>query len=359
MRSLARFAGNTDCNLATLGFTARVDFDQLMVGTKFEVPYGQSPFAFRRGDRFEERLRENGYTRMLDVLGEHPDFDFAPEAAIVSDLRKEAWNRKGMEKRAARTKKDIKAIVEGAKGAPNLLDGAVLTRDIAGVRSYFEADAVAAEFDSPIHVGEIKSFPNVDGQADPDKVGAAVAQVSIYILLLQDLVDEVGGDPEQLVSDQALIITPKNTGLQPTMVVKSVGRHVERARRILASAPEADEIAKGLPKKLPIFQDVADKKAPTKKRLELAQEMAETVGTAYRPACLAACGMAKFCRHHAHRRGDIELMGGGMQRLVPGIESIDRVGELARGAEAKTEEAAVAEHLQRAQDLLTKFGGAA
>src|ERR1700761_3676175 len=68
VRMLARFAANSDCRLAALGFAARVDFDQLLRGTHFEAPFGQSPFAFRRGTRFEGKLRENGYAPMLDLL---------------------------------------------------------------------------------------------------------------------------------------------------------------------------------------------------------------------------------------------------------------------------------------------------
>lgn len=355
VRALARFAANVECTLATVGFAARVDFDQLLVGTRFEVPFGQSPFAFLRGNRFEERLRDKGHEPLLSLFRDKLGFDVTD--ARVSDLRKGAWNRAGMEKRAQRTVDDVRAIVQQDTTAPNLLDGAVLTRDVAGVRSYFEADAVAARFDAPIRVGEIKSFPTVDEQADPEKVGAAVAQVSIYILLMQDLVAQVGGDPGKLVSDEALIITPKNTGLRPTMCVKAVGRHVDRARRILDQAPDATAIADDLPAKLPSFGEVHAPTAPTRQRLDRAQELAETLGTAYRPACLAACGFSRFCRHHAHRRGDIELLGGTLQRLVPGIESIDRVGALAGGAKASQGEQAVAEHLRRAQELKDEFAG--
>ncbi len=355
VRALARFAANVDCTLATVGFAARIDFDRLLVGTRFEVPFGQSPFAFLRGNRFEERLRDNGHEPLLSLFRQKLGFDVAD--ARVSDLRKGAWNRAGMEKRAQRTVADVLSIVRGDASAPNLLDGAVLTRDVAGVRSYFEADAVAARFDAPIRVGEIKSFPTVDEQADPEKVGAAVAQVSIYILLMQELVAQVGGDPGQLVSDEALIITPKNTGLRPTMCVKAVGRHVDRARRILEGAPNATEVADDLPDDLPSFEEVHDPKALNQQRLDRAQELAERVGTAYRPACLAACGFSRFCRHHAHRRGDIELLGGTLQRLVPGIDSIDRVGALATGAAPAAGEEAVAEHLRRAQELKSEFAG--
>ena len=41
---------------------------------------------------------------------------------------------------------------------------------IGGRTAYFEADSVAAFDGGRIHVGEIKSFPKVDGRVDPDKL---------------------------------------------------------------------------------------------------------------------------------------------------------------------------------------------
>lgn len=87
VRTLARFAANSTCKLATLGFAARVDFDQLLVGTPYEVPYGQSPFAFIRGDQFENRLRADGHKPMLTLLAQHKGYDIS--AARVANLRKE------------------------------------------------------------------------------------------------------------------------------------------------------------------------------------------------------------------------------------------------------------------------------
>ncbi len=366
VRALARYAANSACRLAALGFAARVDFDQLLLGTKFAGPFGQSPFAFRRGNRFEERLRENAYAPLLGLLGD--TLGYAVEGARVEPVRSGfARSPKGMEDRVARTAELVGEIVAGRRGAPNLLDGAMLTHDVGGVPAFFEADAVAARFEEPIHVGEIKSFPTVDGQADPDKVGAAVAQVSIYILLMRELVDRLGGDPA-IVSTDALLITPRNTGLQPTLTIKPVGREVDRARRILDQAPQASEIVADLPDDLPSFAVVAGSKqqreakvvaggpAPdgAEQRLDAAYALAERVGTKYGPSCLASCGMARFCRERCYEAGATERFGGQIVRLLPGIESMTRASELARGAAPAPGEAAVAAQLTRAEDLLRR-----
>lgn len=353
VRALARFAANSGCRLATLGFVARVDFDQLLVGTRLEAPYGQSPFAFRRGLRFEERLRADGHRPMLELLRDH--LGYGVEGARVVNLREgfpKSWA--GMAARAARTEALVREIVAGRAEAPNLLDGAVLGREVGGLKAWFEADAVAARFDGPIHAGEVKSFPTVDGQADPEKVGAAVAQVSIYILLLRELIARAGGDPAQ-VSSEAMLITPRNTGLRPTMTLKDVGREIDRARRILDGVPRAEEILDGLPAEVPGFGAIASRAEGPAARIAAAERLAEAVGTRYQPSCLSSCGLARMCRERAHRAGDPARVGAQLVRLLPRVGSIDRAGELARGARPYVDEQPVALELVRAERLLARY----
>jgi hypothetical protein len=351
VRTLAKYAANSQCPLATLGFAARVDFDKLLRGTHLEVPFGQSPFAFRRGNRFEEQLRQDNHAPIFGLLHDELGYDVshARDARVKSDLA----GHEGLRDRAGKTKELLRAIVERKPGALNLIDGAVFTRPVGGVDAYFEADAVAAQFDGPIHAGEIKSFPTVDGQADPDKVGAAIAQVSIYILLIRGVVGELGGNPD-LVSSDALLITPLNTGLRPTMTRKNVGREIDRAERILSQAPNALEMVDSLPGDLPTFGAMADRKAPEAKRLEAAHGMAEKVGTRYAPSCLASCGMSRLCRERAHASGDPNRVGGELVRLLPNVPTLERARELAGGAAPAAGEGPAAEQLVRAERLLAR-----
>ncbi len=344
VRSLAMFAANSTCRLATLGFAARVDFDTILAGTRYQAPYGQSPFAFRRGNRFEEGLRQDGHAPMLGLLRDALGYDVVD--ARVENLR-QGFGRgpNVMQARADRTAVLVGDILAGKRGAPNLLDGAVLGRVVGGQAAFFEADAVAARFAEPIHAGEIKSFPTVDGQADPDKVGAAIAQVAIYILLLRELVDRTGGDPN-VVSGDALLITAKNTGLQPTITVKPVGREVDRARRILDDAPSADDIASSLPAKVPGFVKVY--KGEESQRVDTAHRLADEVGTNYRPDCLSSCGFSRLCRDRAHSSGSPCRVGPQLLRLLPNVDSLDRAGALAAGSRPEEQERSVAGQLTRA-----------
>jgi hypothetical protein len=349
VRSLAMFAANSGCKLATLAFAARVDFNTILAKTDYEAPFGQSTFAFRRGNTFEDLLRRNGHAPLLGLLETELKYDV--KNARVANLRKGAPSTEGMRLRAETTRRQIELVLAGDKGAPNLIDGAVMSRKVGGVTAYFEADAVAARFAEPIHAGEVKSFPTIDGQADPEKVGAAIAQVSIYVLLLRDLVKELGGDPK-VVSSSALLITPRNTGLQPTMTVKEVGREVDRARRILEQAPNVVAVAGSLPSGIPTFHEVARGSSPDE-RVAAAHRLADSVGTAYQPACLGSCGLSRLCRERAC--GTPERVGGKIVRLLPNVDSFDRVRALAAGGAPKASEAPVAEQLVRAARLMAKI----
>jgi hypothetical protein len=141
-------------------------------------------FAFRRGNTFEERLRADRHQPIRTLLRD--SLQLVVDPARVKNVREDKrGNRAPIAKRADTTQDLLASIVREAPDAPQLIDGAVLSRVIGGQRAFFEADAVAVQVNGTIQAGEIKSFPTVDGQADPDKVGAAVQQVAIYVLLLR------------------------------------------------------------------------------------------------------------------------------------------------------------------------------
>ena len=352
VRALAKFAANSTCKLATLGFAARVDFDTILENTRYAVPYGQSPFAFRRGNTFEERLRADRHQPIRTLLRD--SLQLVVDPVRVKNVREDKrGNRAPIAKRADTTQDLLASIVRGERDAPQLIDGAVLSREIGGQRAFFEADAVAVQVNGRIQAGEIKSFPTVDGQADPDKVGAAIQQVAIYVLLLRDLVTQVGGDPESVSSD-ALLITPKNTGLQPVMAIKPIGREVDRARRILDAAPTAAELVADLPASLPSFGNVATS-ASEAERIDAAHALADQVGTNYVPSCLSSCGMSRLCRERAHDAGDPSRLGGHLVRMLPDVNSLERVSALASGKPPTALEQPVAEQLVRVERLRRRF----
>src|SRR5262249_1560218 len=73
-RTLAAYAARSACPLATLGFSAGVDFDRLLDGTSYKMPFGLSPFAIARGLKFERALRADDYALTRSLLAELPGF---------------------------------------------------------------------------------------------------------------------------------------------------------------------------------------------------------------------------------------------------------------------------------------------
>lgn len=348
VRVLAAFSEHADCNLASLGFATGVDFEKLLTGTGFEAPFGQSPFAFGRGLAFERLVADSGYAATLDLLRETMGFP-VEDARIVSLRNVHPKNARGMTLRAHDTKALLRQIVNGDLSAPNLIDGAVLSAEVGGVRANFEADALAARFGGLIHAGEVKSFPVVDGRGDPDKVGAALDQVAIYILLARGLVEELGGNAD-LVSSDALLITPKNVGLTPTLNVINVARRIARTQTLLDQVPRLADMAVDLPTGAS-FGLVASQTEDQNRRVAHLHNIADQVGTTYRPTCLATCGLSRVCRARAFNAASPQLVGPEIARLLPGVASLSRAAELSDGAPPSISEAPAAQQLARASRL--------
>jgi hypothetical protein len=345
VRVLAAFAGHTDCPLATLGFAAGVNFDQVLGGTRYAPRFGQSPFAFARGHQFEALLRRGGHAAFLGLLEAERGGPLA--APRVVNLR----DGTPIEARAARAEELLRRLVRGSADVPHLIDGLVLAATVGGEPAHFEADALATCLGGQAHVAEVKSFPRVDDRIDPDRLAAAVDQAALYIELLRRALDRLGGDGERLVSDRALLVTPRNVGLTPVLSGLDVGRRVGRARTLLASLPSTTEVIASAPAGAS-FGPIANRGAPEDRRVALLHDLADGVGTAYKPACLADCGNAFFCRERAFRAGSPCVVGPSAVRLLPGVGSLGRAAELTRGAVPEPEEAAAGALLAEAGGLL-------
>jgi hypothetical protein len=348
VRVLAAYSGHTDCNVAALAFAASVDMDKLLVGTPFQAQFGQSPFALARGNQFERSIRQDGYARALELLRTKMGFDVT-DARIINLRDSFPRNRQGMVLRASETRSLIGQILRGDRHAPNLIDGAVLKAQVGGETAFFEADALAARFAGPIHGGEVKSFPVVDGRAEPDKLGAALDQISIYILLTQQLVAELGGDPDLAVSMTAMLIAPRNVGLTPSLEIQNVASRVRRVASLLDRTIPVGELAAGLPGG--IFGQIADRAVAPSRRLDVLDSVVERVGTKLTSGCLSSCGAARYCRARAVAAGSPAIGGEQVVRLLPGITSLPRAAELAAGAPAGATEVAAAAQLARAGRL--------
>ncbi len=355
VRRLAAFANVHSCPTAAVAFAARIDTNRVLAGTSMDMPFGQSPFAIGRGVAFEALLRRHGYAELRRVLTEGLATDFS--FAAVENLR-EGYppNRTGLRMRATVTKTRMAEIADGPP-EPVVLDGAVLEADVGGLPAFFEADEMAIGVGGQIIIGENKSWPVVDGKpTDEDALGAALDQAATYALLGRRTLEQAGLDPGR-ISDSVVLVTPRNTGLAPSLHRQDVSSRIRRIQRLLSAVPDVQETAASTPSSV-TFDVIADETRAESVRLDAFRDVTDVLGRVYEPAnCLTSCGFAWACRARLFAEGDPAVVGGSVARALPGIASLSRVAELGQGAPASPVEAPAAAPLARAGRLYDQITG--
>lgn len=191
-RALAALAANPGCRRRALLDGAGVDKGALAQALGAPANFGQSQFAHQRGNSFEARVKADGGADLVRLLherlrdGTEPP---GPGAVATPDL-----TAPGPQGRTARTALALREATEAGRWA--LLDHPMVSLDVAGSPAFLEPDAVVVHPDGSWTVVEIKSFPMVDGSADPAKVGAAARQSAVYALALERVASMIGEPPE-------------------------------------------------------------------------------------------------------------------------------------------------------------------
>lgn len=346
VRRLAAFADVHSCPTAAVAFAARIDTNQLLAGTRLEMPFGRSPFAIGRGVAFEALLRRHGHAELRRVLTDGLGVDFS--LAAIENLR-EGYppNTTGLKLRTSVTRNRMKEILT-APSQPVVLDGAVLSAEVGELQAFFEADEMAIGVGGQILVGENKSWPVVDGRpTDEEALGGALDQAATYILLGRRALEGVGIDPA-LLSGEAVLITPRNTGLAPVLHRQGVESRVHRVERLLQAVPNVTDVALSVPSSV-TFDRVADTALPEEERLDAVVEVTDRLGRVYEPSsCLSSCGLAKACRQCAFTAAEPSVAGGLIAHALPGVVTLGRVAELSHGAPPSLGEAPAAEPIARA-----------
>src|SRR5215469_4894236 len=349
VRRLAAFANVHACPTAAVAFAARVDTNRVLAGTSMEMTYGQSPFAIGRGVAFEALMRRHGHAELRRVLTDGLATDFS--YAGIENLR-EGFppNRAGLRMRATVTQTRMAEIADGP-AEPVVLDGAVLEADIGGLPAFFEADEMAIGVGGQILVGENKSWPVVDGRpTDEDALGAALDQAATYVLLGRRTIEQAGVDPA-CMSDSVVLVTPRNTGLAPSLHRQDVSSRIRRIQRLLTAVPDVQETAASTPTSV-TFEVIADATRSEGVRLAAFRDVTDELGRVYDPAnCLTSCGFAWACRRQLFTEADPAVVGGAVARALPGVASLSRVAELGRGAPPSPAEEPAAAPLARAGRL--------
>ncbi|WP_344321301.1 hypothetical protein [Streptomyces macrosporus] len=310
-RALAALAANPGCRRRALLDGAGVDKGTLAERLGSPAPFGQSQFAFARGHAFEARVKGDGGAELMRLVHARVGTPGTP-APEPGEVAVPDLSAPGPEGRAERTRLALERAV--AEGGWTLLDHPMVTLEVAGSPVHLEPDAVAVHPDGRRTVVEIKSFPILDGSADPAKVGAAARQAAVYALALQAL----GGR----VDERALLVCPKDFTNLPTAEAVDLRRQLATTRRQLARLTRLEEIAAALPEGVTFD--------PARPADELA-EAVRSVPAAYAPQCLSTCELAFHCRERARTAGAVEVLGREVRGELGGLTTVEAVLAAARG----------------------------
>ncbi|MEV0009496.1 hypothetical protein AB0M10_03085 [Streptomyces sp. NPDC051840] len=331
-RALAALAANPGCRRRALLDGAGVDKAGLATALGSPAAFGQSQFAFVRGNAFEARVKADGGTELLRLLLEHLGGGAdSPSTAAVPDLA-----AAGPEGRAARTALALREAT--ASGGWTLLDHPMLALEVAGSPAYLEPDAVVVHPDGTWTVVEIKSFPMIDSSADAAKVGAAARQSAVYVLALERTAAVTEG---ARVSHRILLVCPKDFSNLPAASVVDVRKQRAVTSRQLTRLTRVEDIAAALPEGTTFD--------PCRSPEELGSAV-EAVPAAYAPECLAACELAFHCRAKARAEGAVESLGRSVRGELGGLTTVAGVLAAAAGKEGDPSDPTVAA-LRRAAAL--------
>jgi len=353
-RTIAALTSNPGCGRRAIMDAAGVDKQLIASYAGFAAPSGQSRFAIGRGNAFEAQVKASGCAELLRLLREHLEL---PIPEVSYDNLDEVGGNSSREVRHAQTRALLARAARSGQDAGTLFDHPLLRLQVGGRPVYLEPDLIAFQLRDRFHVVEIKSFSVIDGQADGDKVAAAVIQSAVYVLALRGLLAELGLRPDS-VADTVVLVCPENFSNQPTAALLDVRKQLTVLRRQLARLERIDTLVDLLPRTLTFDLRLDEYGVPHRPVGELTSDV-RTVQAKYASQCLATCEMCFFCRDEA--RGSTAALGREVRDELGAVELVHVALRLADGTLAAAEDQAEVAAMLRAAGRLRAecLGGAA
>jgi hypothetical protein len=320
---------------------------------------GQSPFAISRGIAFENKVFENQIERLAALMRSHFGHEIGELTEVdlsAKEVRK-ALGRADNQLRVVETLKHLTQLLSTQKASGHLLRHAMFRMKAGNFDAYLEADAVCFFVGGQLHVAEIKSFPAIDGVADPEKVAAALLQTAVYVAALQDTVSSLGYDAS-LVSTRVLLVLPENFTLTPTGFVRDIAPVLRRLRRRLRGLPTSSILTRAIPAdvSLPGLPAAgADPEVRDRAVMELSMAIS-AVDCRFGDGC-GSCPLFQYCRDEARRLGAVATAGSAAAEICGDVQSIDTALRLAEAKQlpSTAAESAVAAQLGRAAAVHTRL----
>ncbi|MBV6701922.1 hypothetical protein KV557_33280 [Kitasatospora aureofaciens] len=324
-RSLAALENNPRCTLRALLDASGSDKAAIAEHAGYPSAFGQSTFALARGNAFEALVKANGYAELLRVLRE-------TLGLTVPEVGNRDLNDVGGDSRQEiRHTHTTRLLVKAAQGSGDstLYDHPMLRLTVGGYAVFLEPDLVAFRADDRFYIVEIKSFPIIDGQADPVQVKSATTQACAYVIALRDMLRQAGIDPEAAVSDQIVLVAPKDFTNRPTAAFVDARKQVAALTRQLARLERIKDLVELLPEGLTF--DLAPDGGQAQRPVEELTDALDQVDATYRPDCLNHCEMAFYCRARAREDASLDILGPEAREQFGGVDTATMVMGLARG----------------------------
>ena len=343
------------CQRRTVLDAAAVNLDKLGSLVSGLPRDRQSPFTLTRGNQFEQQVVANGMAEIVSLARHHLGLEI-PEVRqhdLSAPALREAYpgvtGTKMNELRARLTRQRAEEMLTDPTQAYNLIRHAMTRLDFGGETAYLEQDVLAFAIDGRIHVVEIKSYPRIDGRADPTKASATIRQTAVYVLSLQQLMVEISAPPD-VVNTTTMIVLPENLFFRPTAVTIDIDMYVRRLRRQLASVPRAAEILAGIPDgtSLPAHPGDGAGDDEMAAAAMAAREALASLPPRFTDGCVS-CPLFHHCRDEAELHGSTARLGSAVAGVCGNVTDIAAALDLAEGrrAPANASEAAVAATLAR------------
>lgn len=315
----------------------------------------QSPFAITRGNQFEQQVVANGMAEIVSLARRHLGLHI-PEVRqydLSASALREAYpgvtGTRMNRLRARLTQQRVEEMLAHPADAYNLVRHAMTRLDFGGEVVYLEQDVLAFAVEGRIHVVEIKSYPRIDGRADPTKASATVRQTAVYVLSLQHLMAEIGA-PSGAISTTTMIVLPENLSFRPTAVTIDIDLHVRRLRRQLALIPKASEVLGATPAgtQLPAGPSGGASAVELAEAAAAAREALAQLPPRFTDGCVS-CPLFRHCRDEAERHRSTSRLGSAVAGACGNVTDITAALDLAasRRAPVDASEAAVAVILAR------------
>jgi len=150
------------------------------------------------------------------------------------------------------------------------------------------------------------------------------------------------------VSHETVLVCPRDFSNRPVATSLDVRKQLTVLRRQLARMSRVDDLLDLLPNDLTFDLDPDDDGVPQRSPADLVGAIHQ-VDARYAPECLSTCEMCFFCRDEA--RGCTAALGRDALDDLGGVEHVETVLRLARGARVPGDLAEAAELLRTAARL--------